>query len=218
LSTARTILEVGGGTGTFWQQKPVPVSGATVVLSDISPAMLSALANIDIPGCRLEVCAADILALPFRNESFDAILAHSMLHYAIDKVGGARELLRVKSNRGWVGVLVSGSRNMEELTRLVDSPSDGVDMSSREVAAFDELQADITLREVFASVHKSTLDGRLEVTNVDAAMRYLRSLAVVRRARPSDDYFGRCASRLGDAIAKYGTFSISKRQCLYICE
>lgn len=103
---AREILEVGCGIGVG------PVHAARtyhcrVVGVDISERMIewsrrrAREAHVDD---RIDLQVADVLALPFESDRFDATLCESVLAFVADKEQAIRELVRVTRPGGYVGL------------------------------------------------------------------------------------------------------------------
>jgi len=84
LGDARTVLNVGAGTGSY---EP-PDRGVTAVEPS---AVMRALRPTDAAPC----VAATAESLPFEDRSFDAAMAVSTVHHWPDPVAGLREMRRV---------------------------------------------------------------------------------------------------------------------------
>ena len=88
------VLDAGSGTGVT--ASLVAAEGGRVVACDLSSSMISAQR-----GRRWPAAVADVLALPFPPQAFDAAIAAFLLNH-IDPVAGLRELTRVVRPRGAV--------------------------------------------------------------------------------------------------------------------
>jgi len=84
LGDARSIVDVGAGTGSYEPDDKV------VVAVEPSPVMASQRA-VDAPG----VVRAVAESLPFPDDSFDAAMAVLTIHHWTDVFGGLREMARV---------------------------------------------------------------------------------------------------------------------------
>ena len=93
------VLDVGAGTGVA--EAPLRAAGAARIVGvDLSYDMLT----WDRDG-RPPAVVADVMRLPFRDESFDAAVAAFVLNHLTDPVGGLVELARV--TRPGAGLLAS---------------------------------------------------------------------------------------------------------------
>jgi SAM-dependent methyltransferase len=88
LADAKTVLNVGAGTGSY---EP---SDRLVVAVEPSTVMLSQRSAVAAPAVR-----AQAEQLPFRDKSFDATMAVLTVHHWTDQIAGLRELSRVARER-----------------------------------------------------------------------------------------------------------------------
>ncbi|HTT51095.1 MAG TPA: class I SAM-dependent methyltransferase [Streptosporangiaceae bacterium] len=84
----RRVLDLGAGTGAAGQAAR-DAGAAQVVAADLAPAMLRQ------GGPALHPVAADAVALPFRADSFDLVLAAFCLNHLPDPAAGLAEARRV---------------------------------------------------------------------------------------------------------------------------
>ena len=84
LGNARTVLNVGAGTGSY--EPP----GRDVIA--VEP---SALMRAQRPASAAPCVAAVAESLPFKDQSFDAAMAFSTVHHWQDPIAGLREMRRV---------------------------------------------------------------------------------------------------------------------------
>ncbi|MFE5596036.1 MerR family transcriptional regulator [Streptomyces sp. NPDC056549] len=133
LGDARTVLNVGAGTGSY---EPPD--------RDVTAVEPSAVMRALRPAGAAPCVAAEAENLPFEDQSFDAALAFSTVHHWQDPIAGLRELRRVArrvvvfthddSETGWlnrfwlsrdylpeVGDLVTGRPSVQELAGAIDA-------------------------------------------------------------------------------------------------
>ena len=94
-SRVADLLDVGTGTGRIL--KAVAAHADRVMGIDASTAMLTvARSAVERMGLRhVQLKPADMYALPFPSDSFDAVTVHMVLHYADDPAAVLREGARV---------------------------------------------------------------------------------------------------------------------------
>ena len=102
LGDARTVLNVGAGTGSY---EPAD--------RDVIAVEPSALMRAQRPASAAPCVAAVAERLPFEDRSFDAAMAVSTIHHWPDPIAGLREMRRVarrvvvfthdSSDAGWLG-------------------------------------------------------------------------------------------------------------------
>lgn len=91
-----TVLEVAAGTGVVTRALAVRLPAKTrLVATDLNPPMLDYARTRLPPDDRIAWQQADALALPFDDESFDAVACQFGAMFFPDKVQGYREARRV---------------------------------------------------------------------------------------------------------------------------
>jgi SAM-dependent methyltransferase/uncharacterized protein YbaR (Trm112 family) len=161
------ILEVGSGTApkTVFLARYQGFQDVTV--SDLSAAQLRVnreeCARIGLTDAVSHV-AADSTALPFGNETFDAVLIHSALHHVPDQQTALREMVRCLRPGG---VLIIGHEPNRLMIRLARSVAEWTHLGEKHQdscysVADDELEG-LNLAEVSQSL--KTLG--IEISRVD---------------------------------------------------
>ena len=131
LGDARTVLNVGAGTGSY---EPPD--------RDVTAVEPSGLMRAQRPAGAAPCVAASADSLPFEDQSFDAAMAFSTIHHWPGPVAGLREMRRVarrvvvfthdSSDAGWlrrfwlsrdylpeIAQLVAGRPSLPELARAI---------------------------------------------------------------------------------------------------
>lgn len=104
IGSGMRVLDVGAGTGNA--SLPAAQTGAQVVASDLTPALLEAgRARAAALGVELEWAEADAEALPFADGSFDVVMSSIGCMFAPHHQAVADELVRVCRPGGTVGLL-----------------------------------------------------------------------------------------------------------------
>jgi SAM-dependent methyltransferase len=106
------VLDVACGTGVLTREAARRAGPAGVVGLDLSPAMLAVAARLN-PTLRWQQGSGD--ALPFPDQSFDAVVSQFGLMFFPDPGAGLREMRRVLAPGGRLAVAVWGS--------LADTPA-----------------------------------------------------------------------------------------------
>lgn len=106
LDAAHTVLSIGCGIGV----EPAYIAAhypCHVVGIDRSPPMITwSRRRVHDAGVatQVELHPADVLALPFASESFDAVICESVLIFVPDKMRAIQECVRVTRPGGYVGL------------------------------------------------------------------------------------------------------------------
>lgn len=97
--TPLRVLELACGTGVVTRRLRATLpNGATIVATDLSPAMIALAAKSGPAGVTWQ--RADAQALPFGDASFDVVACQFGLMFLPDKVAGFREARRVLAPGG----------------------------------------------------------------------------------------------------------------------
>jgi SAM-dependent methyltransferase len=99
----RRVLDVGCGPGALTAELVRRVGEDQVSAVDPSDTFVAA-ARARHPGVDVQSASAE--RLPFRDASFDAVLAQLVVHYMTDPVAGLREMKRVASSGATVAASV----------------------------------------------------------------------------------------------------------------
>jgi SAM-dependent methyltransferase len=91
----RRVLDLGAGTGAA--SRPATAAGAEVVAVDAALGMLRTERDTRPPGA-----IGDAIALPFRDDAFDLVVAAFSLNHLHDPVMGLRETARVIETGGFL--------------------------------------------------------------------------------------------------------------------
>ncbi len=114
-------LDAGAGWGRFtWAMvDDYDIGLNQIIASDYSTGMLrTARAEAVGRGHRLNVCTADIAALPIQSRRFDGVLANHVLYHVTDLALGIDELARVLNRDGWLLATTNSDRVRVPLIEL----------------------------------------------------------------------------------------------------
>ncbi len=90
------VLDVACGTGVVTRAAgPVLGTDGSIIGSDLNEGMLAEAARHQVLGASVDWRQADATALPFEDESFDAVLCQQGLQFVPDKATAVREMRRV---------------------------------------------------------------------------------------------------------------------------
>ena len=126
------ILELGCGDGTLWTENlsliPKDIS---ITLSDISSGMLrDARRAIGSSDTRFAFRAFDCKKIPYKDESFDLVIANHVLFYCDDIPAVLKEVCRVLSPGGHFLCSAYGKAHMQEVSQLVEDFDDRIVLSA----------------------------------------------------------------------------------------
>jgi ubiquinone/menaquinone biosynthesis C-methylase UbiE len=181
--------------------------GWRLKLTDFSDGMLQA-ARTSL-GDRAQYAVADVQALPFEAESFDAVIANHMLFHVEDRPRAFSELRRVLRPRGsFVGTTI-GREHLRELRELAP-PRNGIWAKTWERFAIETAEAE--LAPFFAEVELERYPDSLEVTDAEAIVEVVRS-----NGHEPADRLAEIRAKVETLIAGAGSFHVSKDTARFRC-
>lgn len=172
------LLEIGCGNGALWTENVnrLPM-GISVILSDISEGMIRDARRglINDKGIFSFECF-DCHELPYKDESFDLVIANHLLFYCedIDKVCG--EAKRVLKKGGSFVCSTYGSNHMKEITELVQSFDSRIVLAARNL--YDEFgleNGEEILRHTFKEVECRRFDDAIIINKPEPLIDYILS-------------------------------------------
>lgn len=176
LRTGDRVLDIGCGPGWFWASvvKDVP-EGLDLTLADQSAGMVAEAVErcSALPFASVTGHEAEATELPFRDGSFDAVIAMHMLYHVADQPAAIAEMFRVLKPGGVLAVTTNGAGNMRELYELTTVfGSEPVDPGG---AAFGYDKAEAMMRAQFGNVAFSEHPASMRITEPEDVFLALTS-------------------------------------------
>jgi len=207
------ILDLGCGPADLWLENGDRMpAGWTVVLSDLSLGMVQrARESLGRSRRRFVYQVVDAQALPFPNESFDAVVANHMLYHVPDRKRAIHEMHRVIGAGGRLYAATNGHSHLRELRDLV--ARFWSDVEDLDVAAeFGLENGAVQLLEHFAHVERHRQENALVVTEAEPLIAYAHSMIGQTALRENVQALGRSVRR---QIAEQGVVRIQKDAGLF---
>lgn len=212
ISEGAKVLEVGCGTANMWVGHDDLIAKCELLtLTDMSEGMLSTARENVGERKNVAYALADIQDIPFEDDSFDAVIANSMLYHVPNIECGIREVRRVLRNEGVFYCATYGENNFTGV--LADwFELDGE--SFRPNHNFTMQNGEQKLKEAFTNVEAKFYEDSLHITNIEDLTDYLRSLVSLKAIidLPSD--------RIHEILMRHscnGTIELPKEYGMFVC-
>ena len=207
-----TVLEVGCGTGSLWIGHENIVSGCKkLILADLSEGMLETAKKNLGERDNIEYRKADIQDLPFTNESFDVVIANSMLYHVPDIERGLREVRRVLKKGGTFYCATYGEHNFtDKLAEWFKLGGENFKPNHN----FTMQNGEGILSRFFEEITPVFYKDSLHVTKTEDLVEYLRSLASFKAVLDLP------VQKIRDILKEHaadGTIDLSKEYGMFIC-
>jgi SAM-dependent methyltransferase len=183
-----------------------------VVGADLSAGMLDAARARTKHPCLM---IADVQRIPFRDASFDVVLAMHMLYHAPDRALAIRELRRVMRDDGVTLVVTNSELHLRELDELIAAAA-GHEILRSSIMTFTLEVGEAELGAAFSSVERHDFPGELLVTDVQPVVDYvgsMRAFVTGDRHDVLDDVHRRAAA----IIEREGVFRVHTHAGCFAC-
>lgn len=181
------ILELGSGRGELWnyyfEDDVLRSYEMDITLSDFSDGMVDCLRE-RFCGCEelnkgnvpISVQKIDILNIPFEKETFDIIIANSMLYHVRDIDTALSEVRRVLKKDGTFYCSTLGVNGMTQyLYRALDEL--GIPYGNASRLSFTLQNGTQLLKKQFSRVERRDYEDALEIDHVEDYIEYIYSMA-----------------------------------------
>ncbi|MGZ9224769.1 MAG: class I SAM-dependent methyltransferase [Anaerolineales bacterium] len=121
------ILELGCGPGYLWKENINRIPAAwNIILSDLSSGMLDAAwRNLVVTGRAFKFEEIDAQSIPYKDETFNAVIANHMLYHVPDRPKAIAEMKRVLKPSGRLIATTIGYGHLKELNEWLRRASAG---------------------------------------------------------------------------------------------
>ena len=208
------ILELGCGHGLLWKESISRIpAGWNLTLSDLSPGMLDAAwRNLVVTGRTFQFKEIDAQAIPFEDESFDAVIANHMLYHVPERPKAIAEIKRVVKPGGYVFATTIGENHIKEMRSWYARVH--VRKVWESVAhPFTLENGREQLKPYFPNVVLSRYDDNLEITEIEPILAYIRS--VIQVSELSEDELANLQRDLERELSDNGRIFVSKDSGLF---
>lgn len=172
------ILELGCGTGGLWKSNEGRIpQGWNITLTDFSQGIIEkAKVNLTEVPHDFQFETVDAQSIPFKENSFDAVIANHMLYHVPDRNKALSEIRRVLKPDGALYASTIGFGHMRELQSICDKVDPKIDLALNSVqSAFGLENGAEQLEKYFNSVKLYLYDDYLLVPEAKPIVDYIFS-------------------------------------------
>ena len=206
------VLELGCGTGDMWKgHEDLMSKCSNIILSDFSEGMLENTKTNIGSKANVEYQIIDIQDIPFKDESFDVVIANMMLYHVPDIARSLSEVRRVLKTSGTFYCATYGEHGIVEyLSHALNAY--GVE---------DNVNKNFTLQNggqilapFFSDIQRLNYEDSLAVTDIDDLVEYIYSLSSMTSlsAVPKEE--------IHEVLAKHminGVLQVPKEYGMFCC-
>lgn len=178
ISCTDEILEIGCGDGQLWRCSGSDLPKASkIILSDISEGMINdARENLKKLEDKVQFQIIDCCELPYKDESFDIVIANHMLFYVKDRERAFSEIKRVLKTGGYFYCSTYGFGHMKQIEELTKSFDSRITLSNVNLSEIFGLEnGEIQLKKWFGEVKKHLYEDFLLVDDYKPLLNYILS-------------------------------------------
>lgn len=173
------VLELGSGRGELWnyyfENDVLQDYEMDITLSDFSDGMVEYIQQSYL-GKRISVKRIDILDIPFENDTFDLIIANSMLYHVRDIDLALSQVRRVLKKEGSFYCSTLGINGM---TQFLYNALDELDIPYNHESniSFTLQNGMQLLKKQFGKVERRDYEDALMIDRVEDYVKYIYSMA-----------------------------------------
>jgi ubiquinone/menaquinone biosynthesis C-methylase UbiE len=208
------VLELGCGTGLLWRGSANVPRGWRATLTDMSLGMLGETrASLAGFGDAFSYAQLDAQAIPFRDASFDAVIANHMLYHVPDIPRALDEIRRVLKPSGACYAATMGRAHMQELDEF-GARFFSIPRMTESTARFGLESGEAYMKSAFSDVKLERYPDSLVVTEAAPLMDYICSMRV--RSRVTDEQIAALRAHVENEIAAHREIRMTKDSGLFI--
>lgn len=177
LKTNMKVLEIGCGNGALWKENlEVLPNNISITLSDISEGMLRDAKESIGKDTRFSYKRFDCHKIPYKENTFDVVIANHVLFYFDDIDDVLEECKRVLKKDGLFICSTYSSKHMKEITELVQEFDKDIVLSSDALyEVFGLENGKEILKKHFSNVIEKKYEDSIEVNEAEPLIAYIIS-------------------------------------------
>lgn len=176
------VLELGSGRGEIWnyyiENENLQSYEMDITLSDFSQGMVDYMQQ-KYQGMKIRIQKIDILNIPFKADTFDLIIANSMLYHVKNIDQALSEVKRVLKTDGLFYCSTFGLNGMTQyLYHALDQL--GIQYNHESNISFTLQNGMQLLQKQFCNVEICNYEDEFKIDNVEDYIEYIYSMASIK--------------------------------------
>ena len=216
------ILEIGCGSGALWlDNQPRVREDWRITLSDFSPGMVSGIKHrLSSKPNQFRFGVFNAMALPFPDETFDAVIANHMLYHLPDRQRALVGIARVLKPAGSLYAATNGEKHMGELDSIIAQiyPSNNIGLLAGNRAKDFTLENGAEqLAPFFKEIDIRYYKDSLRVTEAEPLLAYILSMIPRTASEVDITEKSNIYMTIRTQIKQQGFIYIQKSSGVFIC-
>jgi ubiquinone/menaquinone biosynthesis C-methylase UbiE len=217
-----TILEIGCGPGMLWSENKARVhKDWSIILSDFSPGMVrDARSNVGLNRYTFTYEVSNGMAIPFRDKTFDAIIANHVLYHFPDRNKALEEINRVLKPDGCFFTSTIGKNHLKELSQLIRGFAVEADYYSPALnpSGFTLENGTNQLAPWLKQIEIRYYHDALVITEAEPLLAYILSMIPREELFVRDSDITKLSVKISKLIDQNGSIYIQKSTGMFICK
>ena len=212
-----SVLELGCGNGILWKNNIEGIPGGiSIILTDISEGMLhAAKGSLSNYGNKFQFKVADACQVPFRNSSFQMIIANHMLFHIDNIKGTLAEIKRLLTDNGFAYASTPSIKNLQQLIDVAAGFNEKLEFSNDIIRDFNLENGKEVLSESFDVAEIFVYRNDIVVRTSEPLLFYLASIYEGEQLDFYVSIFDEFREYLDSVIESKGEIRINNRNALF---
>ena len=172
------VLELGCGNGKLWLKNEGKIEkDLNIILSDFSKSMIkSAKNNLKKINIDFEYKEINAEKIPYKDETFDVIIAEHMIYFVSNIEKALEEIKRVLKPNGRLYITTNSKNTMYELNELSEKFAPNSGLSNNGLSErFNLEEGEKLLKKYFNNVNLKVLEGKIILSESEPLVSYKAS-------------------------------------------
>ncbi len=176
------ILELGCGNGIMWDEKYKELpQNVELVISDFSEGMCNIVKQKHLEHNNVQVEQIDIQKIPYKDETFDIVIANHMLYHVSDVDKAIEEVHRVLKNNGIFYASTLGTNGFQKyLNQKFEEFNSNMNYFNIENWSFTLKNGKEVLEKKFNNIQMDEYKDSIEISDENVLVEWIFTSVVMQ--------------------------------------